>query len=236
MAEGLLRREAQTLDAPGDATVPRHRGTPPGTGVPDRLHDLTVRAANRLVVFKILQIMAVERVHPEFLRCPAPYLATFLDEKDLREHGRNPDNELPARFLDEALGKGDQCLGILVGDTLAAYGWYAFGATRIHPRDLVLRVSSRYVYMYKGFTHPAHRGQRLYAIGMTLALQHYQARGYAGMVSYAESNNFRAIHSTRRMGYEALGAVAVLRLFGVYVTRASPGCRRLGLRIEPADR
>jgi hypothetical protein len=33
--------------------------------------------------------------------------------------------------------------------------------------------------MYKGFTLKRYRGQRLHAIGMTRALEHYLSRGFA---------------------------------------------------------
>jgi hypothetical protein len=232
MAEDVFRRGGITRATP---VSPGRRHDDPALALSHRLLDLLLRAAHRLVRFKLLKILAVERVHPAFLLCPAPYGATFLDERSLREHAADPVNELSTTFLDEAFAKGDECFGIVVGNRLAAYGWYAFGATRIHPRDLVLRVSNRYVYMYKGFTHPSHRGRRLYTIGMNLALAHYLGRGFAGMASYVESNNFRALQSTRRMGFATLGTVALLRIFGLYVTCASPGCRKLGLRIEPTE-
>jgi len=203
-------------------------------GLGPTLHDLALRAANRAVLIKILKGVAVERVNDAFLSCPEPYRPMFLDEKMLREFARDPGNDMPASFLEEALSKDDECYGILAGGALAAYGWYSRGPTRIDPPDLVLYPGHRYVYMYKGFTHPNHRGRRLHAIGMTQALQHYLARGFKGFVSYVESNNFNSLHSVIRMGYEEFGTVYVLKLFGVYFTHASAGCRAHDVRIEAA--
>jgi hypothetical protein len=203
-------------------------------GVAGTLHDLSLRAANRVMVIKILKCMAIERVNPAFAACPDPYQAMFLSAPMLREYGRDPANEMPASFLDEALAKGDECFGLLSGDRLAAYGWYSSGPTRIDPPDLVLYPGGRQIYMYKGFTHVAHRGRRLHAIGMTLALQDYLARGFKGLVSYVESNNFASLKSVVRMGYEIFGTIAVLKAFGVHCTRASAGCRARGVHVEPA--
>jgi len=203
-------------------------------GVAGTLHDLGLRAANRVVLIKILRCMAIERVNPAFTTCPDPYRGLFLSAEMLREFGRDPANEMPEAFLDEALAKGDECFALLAGNRLAGYGWYSSGPTRIDPPDLVLHPGGRFVYMYKGFTHVAHRGRRLHAIGMTLALQAYLARGFRGLVSYVESNNFASLKSVGRMGYEIFGTIAVLKAFGAICTRSSAGCRDLGVRVAPA--
>jgi hypothetical protein len=203
-------------------------------GLANTLHDLALRAANRALMIKILKGIAVERANPAFLSCPEPYRPMLLDEKMLREFCRDPVSDMPGSFLVEALSKDDECFGILAGDTLASYGWYSRRPTRIDPPDLVLHPGDRYVYMYKGFTHPGHRGRRLHAIGMTMALQHYLARGFRGLVAYVESNNFSSLKSVFRMGYETFGTIYVLKIFGIYLTHASAGCQSRGVRIEPA--
>ena len=212
----------------------RIRGSLATHGLSRTLCDVALRATNRIVPIKILKCMAIERVNAAFATCPEPYRPMFLSATLLREFCRDPVNEMPERFLEEALSKGDRCFGLLAGDTLAAYGWYSQGPTRIDPPELVLHPGDRYIYMYKGFTHVGHRGRRLHAIGMTLALQSYLSRGFRGLVSYVESNNFASLKSVARMGYEIFGTIAVLKAFGVHCTRASAGCRARGLRVEAA--
>ena len=212
----------------------RIRGSLSSIGLTQTLHDLALRAANRVMLIKVLKCMAIERVNPAFATCPEPYRAMFLGKPMLRELCRDPANEMTESFLDEALSKDDECFGVLAGDTLASYGWYSRGPTRIDPPGLVFHPGDRYVYMYKGFTRLGHRGHRLHAIGMTLALQDYLARGFKGLVSYVESNNFSSLHSVVRMGYEIFGTIDVLKPFGIYLTHASAGCRARGVRVEPA--
>jgi hypothetical protein len=190
-----------------------------------------LRAINSVVLFKILRGVWIERVDDAFLTCPERYTAGFLSEKRLRDFSRDPDNGMPESFLDEALSKGDECFALCEGGTLAAYGWYASTPTRIDPPDLLLQFSGEYVYMYKGFTHTRHRGKRLHAIGMTMALQHYLSRGSRGLVSYVESDNFDSLKSVFRMGYAAFGSVYVLRIFGRTLTYSSPGCGTFGFRV-----
>lgn len=89
----------------------------------------------------------------------------------------NPEYEMNERFLRGALAKNDRCYGILHGQTLASYGWYSTEPTTALTDDLVLSFDSRWVYMYKGFTHEQFRGQRLHAAGMAQALHEYQDEG-----------------------------------------------------------
>jgi hypothetical protein len=203
-------------------------------GIPHTLHDLALKATNRVMLLKILKCMAVERVDPAFATCPEPYRPMFLTGPMLREFSRDPENEMPESFLEEALSKGDECFGLLAGDSLAAYGWYSRGPTRIDPPGLAFHPGGGYVYMYKGFTRVSHRGRRLHAVGMTLALQGFLTKGCKGLVSYVESNNFSSLNSVQRMGYGIFGTIYVLRLFGVHVTHATAGCRARGVRVEPA--
>ena len=204
-------------------------------GWTDTIHDVALKAANQVMLVKVIKAVAVNRVDPAFLEVPAPYRAMFLDEPVLRHFALDPETGLPPEFLDEALAKGDECYGFIDdrGD-LAAYGWYARTSTRIDPPDLRLRFSGRHVYMYKGYTARRHRGHRLHAIGMVRALQHYLELGYEGLVSYVESNNFSSLRSVYRMGYFDFGTIQVVKVFGRYLTRASAGCREWEFGLAPA--
>jgi len=218
----------------GPGIVQKARVRMQRSGLASTLHYLTVKSINSVVLLKILRGVSVERADPGFLKCPEPYAPAFLSERMIREFARDPLNEMPERFVEEALSRGDECFGLCDGKTLAAYGWYSFKPTPIDPPELLLHFSDEYVYMYKGFTHSRYRGQRLHAIGMTMALQHYLGIGYRGLVSYVESDNFDSLKSVFRMGYTAFGSVWVMKAFGLYLTHATSGCERFGFRVEPS--
>jgi ribosomal protein S18 acetylase RimI-like enzyme len=198
------------------------------------VHDVIVKTLNTFMVFKILRGVAVERPLPEFLECPPDCTATFLTPAAARAFARDPGNEMSESFVEEALVRGDRCFALSDGASLAAYGWYSSAPTRIDPPDLRLCFSDDYVYMYKGFTHQRYRGRRLHAIGMTMALRHFRARGYRGLVSYVESNNFSSLKSVGRMGYFQFGSVYVVKAFGRCLAFRSRGCLRFGFRVEKA--
>lgn len=203
-------------------------------GLPNALYYLTLKAANAVVPFKILRGVLIERADPAFLDCPHGYTWRFLTEEAIRELAKNPENGMSESFVEEALRQRHECLAIFDGARLAAYGWYSRTPTRIDPPDLILHFGKDYVYMYKGYTHTAYRGQRLHAIGMTLALRHYVSNGLKGLISYVESNNFDSLKSCARMGYIEFGSIYIVKIFGRYLIYPSRECRKLGFTVRSA--
>lgn len=201
-------------------------------GLPKTLADVGLRVANRAVLLKVLKGIRIETVDTRFLEPEQTYVGGFLDEATLRKFANDPRWELSHAFLDEALAKGDECYGFLAGNDLAAYGWYSNKPTTLDFKGLRLQFNDNYIYMYKGFTAPDHRGQRLHAIGMTRALEAYLHRGYRGIVSYVEWNNFASLKSCYRMGYRDLGNVLIAGVRGHYILRHDAGCEAYAFRVE----
>lgn len=189
---------------------------------------------NRVVLLKVIKGVTAERVPPALLLCPAPYEPMFLDNNMLRECSKDPETGISEEFLDEALGKGDECYGIVDGDgKLVSYAWYARTPTRFDPPDLMLHFSNRLVYIYKGYTNVRHRGQRLLPIVTARALDHYLKLGYKGLISCIASNNFSSLKVAYRMGSFEFGTIHVVKIFGRYFTHASDGCRSRDFCIVP---
>jgi hypothetical protein len=201
-------------------------------GTRKTVYDVVMRSFNRLIFFKIFRAMWLERVDPDYLAIEPPFEWRLLETSQLEEFANNPEYDITEEFLENAIEKGDECYGIVVGPVLASYGWYSHQPTETSD-DLTLSFNSEYVYMYKGFTHPQYRGQRLHAIGMNLALREYLNRGFKGLVSYVESTNFSSLKSVYRLGYRDIGCIAVWKLFGRSVIVAGRGCRKFGLCFHP---
>jgi hypothetical protein len=196
------------------------------------LHELSLRVLNSMVAFKILRGVYVDRADPAYLTCQGLHKPMFLSAKALRDFAKDPVAEMSGRFVEDALHSGDECYAICDGTTLAAYGWYSTRPTPVGSPDLLLHFAAGYVYMYKGFTDSRYRGQRLHAIGMTRALEHYLSKGFGGIISYVESTNFDSLKSCFRMGYRVFGSIYVVRIFGRDFAFSSPGCRRFDFRVE----
>ena len=192
------------------------------------LHGLSLEVLNSMVVFKILRGVYVDRADPAYLACQDSHKPMFLSAKALHDFAKDPATEMSGRFVGDALDSGDECYAICDGANLAAYGWYSTRPTPVGSPDLLLHFAAGYVYMYKGFTDSRYRGQRLHAIGMTRALEHYLSKGFGGIVSYVESTNFDSLKSCFRMGYKVFGSVLLIRIFGRYFTFSTPGCKAFG--------
>jgi GNAT superfamily N-acetyltransferase len=193
----------------------------------------------------IYKCLYIETPDAAYLTLDAKYRAGFLDSETVWRHAREPGNDLDEASVRRALAAGDECFAIREGDRIAAYGWYSRAAI-FHVSDtLRLHFDPRWVYMYRGFTHPDYRGQRLHAIGMTLALAAYRDRGARGFVSVVESWNEPSLKSCYRMGYHDFGTIYEIRLgrlFGIadpksallrrHLVFRTPGCEAFGFRLE----
>ncbi len=168
---------------------------------------------NKFFYLKILRGMTLltADVSEAFLSVPHPYETRLLCAEDMRRWAGQNEYDLDADFLDLAQSKGDQCLAIFHKKQLAAYGWYSHQPTRFSQR-YHLTFDPQWVYMYRGFTHPDFRGQRLHAHGMTEAARVFTAAGYRGLISYVEANNFASLRSCERLGYKTFGSIYVMAI------------------------
>ena len=202
-------------------------------GVRGAAWNLTYRALNRVTRFMALTMLSVtpETVDASFLSGKAEHEHRFLTTAEIEALARDPASEMPEEFVEQALPRGDRCFAILDGAVVASYGWYSRQETAVTD-ELSLRFSPQWAYMYKGFTRPAYRGQRLHAVGMARAMMEYSREGCLGLVSYVESNNFNSLKSCYRMGYVKAGTIVALRVGGRYFIRAGSGCAPFGLGLR----
>jgi hypothetical protein len=181
--------------------------------------------------FNVLQLHYADEVNPALLESPADYSGAFLSPATLEALARDPAAVISAESIGYALAKGDKCFGMVRNGALRAYGWYATNPTRVSPH-LQVCFSPNYIYMYRGYTHDADRGKRLFGVGITHALKHYLAAGYRGMLLYVDTHNLESLKACARMGFRVGGFVFIARLFGRSFIWATPGCARFGFRIE----
>ena len=196
----------------------------------------------------ITKCLYTDTVNREFLSLRPEYHARFLSPSEVWRYAEDPGNDLPESFLRRALHTADECFAILHGDTLANYSWYTKATNHHFSATLRLDFDQRWVYQYRAFTLPAHRGRRLHAIGMTNALVAYLERGDRGLLICVDAANKASMTSCLRMGYRVFGtiySVAPARLLGRHapkrgllacpLTYHSPGCRQFKFRLTCTD-
>ena len=196
------------------------------------LHDLQQRAVNRVVPLQILRGMTVSPGDvPTELFDAGRYGARFATPDEvLAACGRDEDGMSRELALD-ALDRGDRCFGLFDGARMVSFGWYARRPTLI-TSGLLLHFDPAWVYMYRGYTLPAYRGQRLHGIGMALALREHARGGARGLITYVRSTNFASLRSVERVGYRGFGELYLARVLGRVETWTSPGCAEYGFHVE----
>ena len=187
--------------------------------------------------------VTMDTVNHESAALASNYSSRFMTESELRACSEDPDCKLPAEFLDLALARGDRCYGIFDGPQLASYGWYGYQSPNQFNDELDIVFNPQWVYMYKGYTMPQYRGQKLHAAGMARALAAVTTEGYEGLISCVAAVNGPSLRSCERMGYVTFGCVNVCRWvardgfgpFSNWRIRASAGCRPYGFDVVPAQ-
>jgi len=205
-------------------------------GMNAALRDLEYRALNKVVPVRIFKGMtAILAQADATLFDPHGFEVRIAGAEELyaASAGRDWAEELPRAFLDKALAKGDQCVGIFDRERLVSIGWYAHSPTAILA-SLVLHFDPAWTYMYKGYSLPAYRGKHLHGIGMSFALKHYSERGARGLISLVEFNNLKSLRSVVRTGYRVFGDIYVVRLGAREIFWSTPGCRPYQFHVRRA--
>jgi ribosomal protein S18 acetylase RimI-like enzyme len=195
------------------------------------VHRAVLGAANKIAPFRYLRCFALTMSSRVPHGPPRGYRVGFLGPEILaRAPTQAAGEEMDAAFIASALARGDRCYGALHGDTIASFAWYATRATAIAD-DVWLSFDDDLGYMYKAYTAPEHRGQRLHGACVTRALAEYARDGYRGLVCYIESTNFASIRSNQRVGYRDFGRIVTVELGGRTFVHSTKGCERFGLRL-----
>jgi hypothetical protein len=201
------------------------------------LYHAAFRAVNQVTEVAVLDALRItpDMADASFLADPRCREAPLVDAGVMRPYAADAANGLTDDFIDEAARKGDRCCALFDGDALVSYGWYSRRPTRLMevPGSPVLHFDPSYVYLYHAFTRPSHRGRRLHAIGMAAALVAFVKEGREGLISYVDSSNLASLKSFHRMGFRGFGHMVLLNVGTRYHWRATAGCKRHDLHVEP---
>jgi len=133
-------------------------------------------------------------------------------------------------FAVDALARGDRCFGVLRGDQLLWYCWYARGPAPIFD-DVYAAAEFPYLYVYNAHTDVAHRGRRLHPIGGLASGRFFAREGYRAFIAYIEATNLPPLIAARRMGERIVGFAVIRRTPRGARCFTTPGCRKSGFRL-----
>ena len=153
----------------------------------------------------------------------------LLEEAALLAHCLDPELELSQASVREAFARGDVCAGVLQGERLLGYAWFAFGATP-ESGGIWVDFSPDAIYTYRHFVRPGHRGRRLLARLLSAADTRGAQNGRSTCLTLVYTHNLASIRASERSGARTAGYAACLKIFGRLLSWCSPGARRHGLR------
>jgi hypothetical protein len=206
-------------------------------GLVSTFFHLGYRVTNSALMMMVFKIVVLDTGDWNLDLIPGDGEWRFLDREELERFSRaDPSLNLTEDFLSQASARGDRCHGLIKGETLCAYAWYAKGPAPIGD-SLEADFDPRYVYMYKAFTSPDLRGRRLYGAGVCGAMRELTRQGCCkGMISCVQSHNLASQKALERIGCRTVGRVVVLGGRQPCLTYSSRGCRSLfRARIQPSD-
>jgi hypothetical protein len=134
-------------------------------------------------------------------------------------------------FAIDALARGDRCFGLLEGERLVWYCWYARESAPVFD-DVDVVSEFPFLYAYNAYTDADHRGRGLHRIGVVASGRFFAREGYRAITAYMEAHNLPPLIAARAMGERFVGFVVLRR--GAHRVRwfATRGCRDAVFRIQ----
>ena len=195
-------------------------------GVMGLIHVLTHRIINRFVVMRNYKCLVLDPTGIAAVRIERKPGFTFREilPDELDRYTSNEAYELTGKFLAQVKSRGDRCYGAFSGGTLVSYSFYASTSTDVD-KFLKFHFPRGMCYVYKVFTLPAWRGQRLHSMALSVAIQSLRERGICtfGFTTAIQSCNYASLKSFQRLGFQELGNHRVL---GIAKWRIVLGSRR----------
>ncbi len=190
------------------------------------------RLGERLVNLRVSEVVWLELTDIKLAGAPPEgFDYRFLSPSELATFV-GPENELSEQHVERLRLGQDLCFAAMQDGRLAAFGWYALGCIEAeHCDNVQLSFPADVSYMYKGFTHPDFRGQRLHGYIMRLALEELaRTRGIDKLVSTVSWINWPSLKSCDRLGYRRLGRMVKLGWGACSWNNAPRAAEQLGIR------
>ncbi|KAF0187860.1 MAG: Uncharacterized protein FD165_2875, partial [Gammaproteobacteria bacterium] len=188
-----------------------------------------VNRFTRVMVFKPSVVAAPALVYAHLDRLRS-YRHGLFGAAELLPYAGDPANDLSREFLEYAAAQGDTCYAIFDGDTLASYCWNSNRPTLIE-RNLYMNYRSGYLYRYKEYTRPSHRGRRLGSYNHAESLRHFATSDVRGFAGYVEVDNYIQYRTLERLNHRFPGFIVVLGRGPTPWIWHSPRARAWGFRV-----
>jgi hypothetical protein len=188
-----------------------------------------VNSFTRLRVFRAVVLDASAPVEPQLGQLDN-FQHGLVEPQELAPHVEDPEGDLSPEFLAYADVQGDTCYAVFDGDALVSYCWNSGKPTMVED-DLYIEFAPGYVYRYKEYTRPSHRGRRISSYARAESLRRFAAAGVKGFAGYVEADNFISYRALQRAGHLFPGFMVVLGRGPSPWIWHSPRAREWGFRV-----
>lgn len=174
-------------------------------------------------------VRPLTRSHPPMDAHPRISISMARPE-ELYKAAEDPDLDLAAEFVTDALARGDRAFAAFDGEDLVAYTWRTSTAAP-HADGLWVKVVAPYCYGYKAFTRESHRGRHLSGAMSFFSDAYGLERGSTTHVGFVELSNYASLAVEKTKRTQAAGYVGYANCFGRIIPFRSPAARKVGLEL-----
>lgn len=158
-----------------------------------------------------------------------------MDMSDIEPWLDDPGLGMDPRAYEFAFAQDHMPLGLFIGPQLVHYT--IFGHTAAPgPHGMMIRLRPGLMYIWRTFTHPDYRGQRLIGVRSHFTrlnwAQFAWGREFESFASYIDLSNVSSIIATGRLSDELVGYAGFWRVTGRSASFRSPGTSRLGFAFD----
>lgn len=150
----------------------------------------------------------------------------LLSPSDSARLGFDPELEIDARKVSEAVSQGEVCVGAFLGEALAGYAWFACQPAP-HSDGIWMDFDRGGIYTYRAFVHPRYRGRGIAPALYRAADRVFLESGRRFAVLCIEATNVASLAAARRAGARRAGFAAYWRRgrrFRFWRTRGADPC------------
>lgn len=165
----------------------------------------------------------------EAVSAPSPLAPRRLREDEVLALCADPQLDLREDAVRAAFARGDLCVAVPDGDTVAGYCWFAFSPLP-HLDGVWVEFGSHAAWTYKSLVRPSHRGRGIAPGLYRFADAACRERGRTLSLICVEEHNAPSIAAALRAGFAPSGRAAWVRRSGAVRTWHSDAVTQQGVR------
>jgi len=166
-------------------------------------------------------------VEPEYPATNPDLVFRKIEIGEIKDASEDPDLDMTADFVDDAIARGDLAFGAFDGPRLVSYMWRSVGSAP-DADGVWIRVRKPYNYSYKSYTRPSYRGQRISPVVHLFSDNEMRKLGYRYRAGFVAISNYASLRMGLHMGSIQIGRAGYLAWFGRLIPFRSRAVKEIG--------